>query len=93
MQQVVLARLRLAAGARATVRPDPTVSRDFWTLADRLGKQPYAASIAAIIRSPGTAPPLTIGITGPWGAGKTSLMRMIREDLDPAAEKGTRPTG
>lgn len=90
IQQIILARLRLAAGARATVQPDPTVSRDFWTLADRLGKQPYAASIAAITRSPSTVPPLTIGIAGPWGAGKTSLMRMIREDLDPADDKGTR---
>ncbi|WP_395103953.1 P-loop NTPase fold protein [Actinomadura sp. SCN-SB] len=90
IQQVVLARLRLAAGKRATVRPDPTVSRDFWTLVDRLGKQPYAASIAAIIRSPTTVPPLTIGIAGPWGAGKTSLMRMVREDLDPADDKGER---
>jgi len=29
-----------------------------------------------------TSPPLTIGIKGPWGAGKTSLMRMVRERLE-----------
>jgi GTPase SAR1 family protein len=33
-------------------------------------------------------PPLTIGIAGPWGAGKTSLMRMIRENLDPTGDAG-----
>ena len=35
--------------------------------------------------------PLTIGIKAPWGAGKTSLMRMIRKQLqDPDAPRGPR---
>jgi hypothetical protein len=30
--------------------------------------------------------PLTIGVFGEWGSGKTSLMRMVREKLDPPQE-------
>jgi hypothetical protein len=59
------------------------VARDYWTIDDRLGTRPYADAIAAFIRHPDTKPPLTIGIKGPWGAGKTSLMRMVQAALDP----------
>ncbi|MBA2889532.1 KAP family P-loop NTPase fold protein [Nonomuraea soli] len=73
---------------RAESRPVPPRTRltpDQWTVDDRLGHRVYAEAIAAFIRHPDTAPPLTIGIKGPWGAGKTSLMRMVRELLDPGS--------
>ncbi|MEV0584700.1 P-loop NTPase fold protein [Nonomuraea sp. NPDC050310] len=73
---------------KAHARPAPPRTRltpDRWTLDDRLGHRVYAEAIAAFIRHPDTAPPLTIGIKGPWGAGKTSLMRMVRELLDPGS--------
>lgn len=72
------------ASARA-VRPRTRLTPDSWTLEDRLGHRVYAEALAAFIRHPDTAPPLTIGIKGPWGAGKTSLMRMVQDLLDPGA--------
>lgn len=70
------------AVARA-VRPRTRLTPDSWTLDDRLGHRVYAEAIAAFIRHPDTLPPLTIGIKGRWGAGKTSLMRMVQDLLDP----------
>ena len=28
------------------------------------------------------ATPLTVGVFGPWGSGKTSLLRMLQQDID-----------
>ncbi|MFQ5343013.1 MAG: P-loop NTPase fold protein [Anaerolineae bacterium] len=35
--------------------------------------QAYANTLARIIVNPNTATPLTIGISGEWGTGKTTL--------------------
>ncbi|MGA5300941.1 P-loop NTPase fold protein [Nucisporomicrobium flavum] len=72
---------------RTAFRPDMPITRDFWTADDTLGYAPYADAIAAFVRHRGTRPPLTIGVTAPWGAGKTSLMRMVQERLDPRADR------
>jgi len=50
---------------------------------DRLGFAVYAEAFRDFISSEDTVTPLTIGIDAPWGHGKTSLMRMIRQELDP----------
>jgi peptidoglycan hydrolase-like protein with peptidoglycan-binding domain len=83
--------------------PEPNIARDYWTKRDRLGYGPYADAIAAFIRHRDTRPPLTIGVKAPWGAGKTSLMRMVQDRLDPRRDdaakdaiplrlvRGTRP--
>jgi hypothetical protein len=63
--------------------PQARLARDYWTVDDLLGYRPYARAIAGFIRHRETLPPLTIGIKAPWGAGKTSLMRMIQQELDP----------
>jgi TIR domain/KAP family P-loop domain len=63
--------------------PQARLARDYWTVEDLLEYRPYAMAIAGFIRYPETRPPLTIGIKAPWGAGKTSLMRMIQQELDP----------
>jgi hypothetical protein len=47
---------------------------------DGLGFETYATVLANA--SLGTPGPFTIGIFGEWGTGKTSLMRMIGEQLD-----------
>jgi len=44
---------------------------------DRLDYGPLAAGIARFFGNPGTEPPLTIAITGPWGSGKSSLMNLV----------------
>ncbi|TLF66853.1 serine protease [Nocardia asteroides NBRC 15531] len=63
--------------------PEPRLARDFWTTEDELEHAPYANAIASFIQHDATQPPLTIGVKAPWGAGKTSLMRMVQKRLDP----------
>ncbi|WP_344056546.1 KAP family P-loop NTPase fold protein, partial [Sphaerisporangium rubeum] len=74
--------------AHRAVRPRTRITGDRWTITDRLGHRVHAEAVAAFIRHPDTRPPLTIGVKGPWGAGKTSLMRMIQDVLDPGAAEG-----
>jgi formylglycine-generating enzyme required for sulfatase activity len=52
---------------------------DLPTEHDGLDFQPYVRTLADICRTAST--PLTIGIFGTWGSGKTSLMRMIDKKL------------
>ena len=94
------ARGALAPGGRQDVaeeEPPPggygpqSIGSDLWTVVDTVGYGAYAEAIARGIQHDETRPPLTIGIKAPWGAGKTSLMRMIRDRLEwpsgkPAAE-------
>lgn len=54
---------------------------------DALGFAAYARAIARVIA--GTRVPLTIGIFGEWGTGKTSLMRMIERDVREASHADT----
>jgi len=58
-----------------SVKPDLPAAEDF------LGFEPYAQTLFDIIRDQETQTPLTIGIFGSWGSGKTSLMIMIKERL------------
>jgi peptidoglycan hydrolase-like protein with peptidoglycan-binding domain len=67
-------------------QPNPSLARDYWTTADTLGYGAYARAIAEFIQHDNTTPPLTIGIKGPWGAGKTSVMRMVQAQLDPPVD-------
>jgi hypothetical protein len=59
-----------------------SIGSDLWTVVDTVGYGAYAEAIARGIQHDETRPPLTIGIKAPWGAGKTSLMRMIRDRLE-----------
>jgi len=54
---------------------------------DELGFAPSAAALTHIVLSAELADtPLTVGVYGPWGSGKTSLMRMMYRSLnDPEA--------
>lgn len=74
---------------RGHYEPDSRIARDFWTADDTLGYGQYADAIASFIRHQETRPPLTIGVKAPWGAGKTSLMRMVQERLDPPSDRAT----
>ena len=47
---------------------------------DKLGTGRYAQTLAEFIRDCDT--PITIGVQGEWGSGKTSLLNMIREDIE-----------
>ena len=72
----------------STILPATSLVSDIWTVNDTLGYRSFAEAVAEFIRHRETHPPLTIGIRAPWGAGKTSVMHMIRDALDPAAEDG-----
>ena len=50
--------------------------------ADALDFQPYIDSLADLIIDRSTSTPLTIGIFGQWGSGKTSLMQLIRTQVE-----------
>jgi hypothetical protein len=60
----------------------PKIATDIWNREDQLGYAAYARALAALITHHETMPPLTIGIKAQWGAGKTSLMRMVQALLD-----------
>lgn len=48
---------------------------------DHLDFESYAQAIEDIILHPNTASPLTLGIFGRWGTGKTTLMRILQRKL------------
>lgn len=77
---------RYVEAVRRDAMPEAFVTRDFWTTDDQLAYRPYADAITAFIRHADTHPPLTIGVKAAWGAGKTSLMRMVQQNLDPRAD-------
>ena len=58
-------------------------STDKWVIEDSLGYRVYAHSVFKFLTHEKTKPPLTINIQAPWGGGKTSIMRMIQNKLDP----------
>jgi hypothetical protein len=49
---------------------------------DRLGFARIAQGLSSFLRNRDTEPPLSIAITGPWGSGKSSIMNMLRSDLE-----------
>jgi ABC-type Na+ transport system ATPase subunit NatA len=46
---------------------------------DALDFKPYADTLADICGTANT--PITIGVFGSWGSGKTSLMQMVKDGL------------
>lgn len=59
---------------------------DSWTTEDLLGYRDYALAASEFLNDERTKAPLAISIQAPWGAGKTSLMKMIQQELDPGYE-------
>lgn len=60
-----------------------TLHNDLAASADMLGYASYADAIARFLLHEMTSPPLSVSIQAPWGAGKSSLMNLIRAKLDP----------
>ena len=52
---------------------------------DRLQRGPFADAIAAQILSVDVDEGFVIGVTGPWGSGKASLLNLIEESIDSRA--------
>ncbi|UTW56136.1 P-loop NTPase fold protein [Kordiimonas sp. SCSIO 12610] len=53
------------------------------SIEDHLGFQQLANSLGAFLKNKSTSLPLTVAVDGPWGSGKSSLMLMLREAIDP----------
>ncbi|WP_160107146.1 KAP family P-loop NTPase fold protein [Pseudomonas izuensis] len=62
---------------------DTWFNNDVATGGNQLGHDIYAKAIFEFLTHAQTPPPLSISIQAPWGAGKSSLMQLIRENLDP----------
>lgn len=67
----------------------PKILDDNPALTDQLGYIHVADAIVAIVdQAPGAGMlPLTIGVLGGWGSGKTSIMTMVRDRLEHKAIK------
>jgi len=53
---------------------------DYWTLQDNLRFSDFRPALRRILLEAQT--PLTVGVFGPWGSGKTSLLRMLWMDIE-----------
>jgi hypothetical protein len=77
--------------AKAVPAPPPErpasahIASDSWTVEDSLGHREYARALYRFLTDEKTAAPLAVSIQAPWGGGKTSLMRMVQQELDPQA--------
>ena len=58
---------------------------------DQLGFGVYVNAFADLIMSEYTKPPLTIGIFGSWGMGKSFLLEHIRRTIEDRQAAGSRP--
>jgi peptidoglycan hydrolase-like protein with peptidoglycan-binding domain len=59
---------------------------------DKLGFKVYAIALRDFIASKDTSTPLTISIEARWGQGKSSLMRMVQNELNPRRKRLVRLT-
>jgi hypothetical protein len=74
-----------SASASAPSTASPRVSAlgksDAPAKRDLLDREFYVMALAALILNPKTQAPLTIGIYGPWGSGKSSFLAQLAERL------------
>ena len=69
----------------ADIRSSPFLN-DYFTTQDALKFEDFRPTLRSILLQAQT--PLTVGIFGPWGSGKTSLLRMLRKDIaDPGSPR------
>jgi TIR domain/KAP family P-loop domain len=54
---------------------------------DRLNFVPYVKALHEFIKAPETTTPLAISINGLWGTGKSSLMGMLMQEIEPEQRK------
>jgi KAP family P-loop domain len=56
---------------------------------DELGVRTYVAMLATVIADAVTPMPLSIGLFGEWGSGKSTFMGLLRGHVDALAESGS----
>lgn len=73
--------------ATVTLKPNPEtlthqIHKDSASDQDELGFTPIVQALARMILHSKTAKPITIGIHGEWGAGKSSVLLQLRKELN-----------
>jgi hypothetical protein len=84
--------VKITENVKVKILPDSesatsSVINDSPSKIDLLGFKPYVSTLARIIIHPDTITPLSIGIIGPWGSGKTSFMSQVKEEISKLDEK------
>ncbi|WP_367067113.1 YCF48-related protein [Oryzisolibacter sp. LB2S] len=74
-------RAAATGGAATFLRSDQPVADK---ALDRLGVRPLVEALSSFMRNRDTEPRVTIAVTGEWGNGKSSVMRMLQTDLNRA---------
>ncbi|HTU62041.1 MAG TPA: P-loop NTPase fold protein, partial [Polyangiales bacterium] len=62
--------------------PEAVIRLDEEWKTDPLGIRPDVNSFAALLASKRLQPPLSIGLFGPWGSGKSTFLRRLRRAVD-----------
>jgi len=62
--------------------PEAVVRTDESWTNDPLAIRPDVESFAALLASKSLEPPLSIGLFGPWGSGKTTFLKRLRRAID-----------
>jgi hypothetical protein len=71
-------RFELAGGVSTDlVRPDLGIPLS----KDRLGVAPYVSMLATVIAERGTPLPMSVGVFGEWGSGKSYFMGLLRDQV------------
>lgn len=71
-----------AAPGQSAARFSPAeLLADVPTSQDHLDREVYAASLASFLLHPETAPPITIGLYGRWGTGKSSFWNLLQRKM------------
>ncbi|WP_327292773.1 P-loop NTPase fold protein [Streptomyces sp. NBC_01198] len=73
-------------GGMSTDRVDPNTGIPLTE--DRLGAAPYVSMLAAVISDRKTPTPLSVGIFGEWGSGKSYFMGLLRSRVAELAASG-----
>jgi hypothetical protein len=55
---------------------------------DTIGFKPFVSALSRLICHPKTETPVTIGIIGPWGAGKSSFMGQVKQTVSEIDREG-----
>ncbi|HLL69171.1 MAG TPA: P-loop NTPase fold protein [Micromonosporaceae bacterium] len=69
------------------VRPASILLHDQPTDRDHLSRDSLVETLYDALSSPGTQPPVVVGVHAPWGQGKSSLLRQLRGRVDPTTRR------
>ncbi len=71
------------AHSSSVSKPNATQSaiNDSPSTTDSIGFAPIVTALSRLISHPETKTPLTVGLYGPWGSGKSSFMEQVKIDI------------